>query len=131
MLQPIWHLGGRIANNIFKDISENISVKFGDLGCSSSGEDNTMPQPMKGQISHLETKSTLRGAFLVASHSCSRKVKNVKSLPLYRRMDTFPSEKPMVLTIYNQHQNRSWKKNIECYLNNIGTVNKQQHLSSQ
>jgi hypothetical protein len=33
-------LGGRIANNIFKDISENISVKFGDLGCSSSGEDN-------------------------------------------------------------------------------------------
>jgi hypothetical protein len=40
MLQPIWHLGGRIANNIFKDISENISVKFGDLGCSSSGEDN-------------------------------------------------------------------------------------------
>jgi hypothetical protein len=32
----------------------------------------SMPQPMKGQISHLETKSTLRGAFLVslvASHT--------------------------------------------------------------
>lgn len=84
ILQPIWDLGGKIANNILKDILDNISVKFGDLGCSSSGEYIINASANKNQISHLELKMTLKTnnnlreqilKSLVASHTVILKKK--------------------------------------------------------